>query len=283
MAKILVVGCGDIGYKVALALHESGHLVAGLKRRQPTDHAPFPIIAADIRQPSVLAKLPSDFDLVLFIVSADSRQPEAYQALYETGLGNLLNHFTQAKSAPKWLMVSSTSVYGQQTGEWVDETSATKPDSLTSQALLKAEQRLWIENARNCVVRFSGIYGPGRDWLLRRASQAESIQQQPPTYTNRIHRDDCVAVLVFLIEKQLANAPLQSCYLASDHDPAPLWDVMNWIAAQYGYPQPLALVLSAEADQNKRCKNTRLTELGYEFLYPSYRDGYSKSYIQALA
>lgn len=279
MAKILVVGCGDIGHRVALALHWSGHRVTGLKRRQPTDHFPFPIMTADIRQSSALARLPTDFDLVLFIVSAASRQPDAYQAVFETGLNNLLLHFAQAKDSPKLLMVSSTSVYGQQGGEWVDEVSDAAATRLTSQILLKAEQRLYTESVKNCVVRFSGIYGPGRDWLLRRAAQGEEIQKHPPSYTNRIHRDDCVAVLVFLISKQLAGESLASCYLASDHDPAPLWDVMNWIASQYHYPAPVALSAPDNADQNKRCSNARLVALGYRFLYPSYRDGYNKLYL----
>ncbi len=278
MAKILVVGCGDVGYRVALVMHERGHQVVALKRQPSDTQLPFPLVATDIRRPESLKTLSSDFDLVLFIVSPDSRQPEAYQALYETGLNNLLSHFSCHGRQPRWFMVSSTSVYGQNHGEWVDEASATQPGSSTSLCLRNAEQRLWEVDRQHCVVRFSGIYGPGRDWLIRRAAQGEAIQQQPPTYTNRIHRDDCVAVLVFLMEKHLAGDSLASCYLASDHDPAPLWEVMNWIAAQYHLPAPLPLSTSDNLNQNKRCSNARLVALGYPFLYPSYRDGYDKSY-----
>ncbi len=223
---------------------------------------------------ATLDALPVDFDAVIFIVSPDGRQAEAYQALYELGLNNLLAHFAKGGTAPSWLMVSSTSVYGQNNGEWVDESSPTEPDSATSQWLVKAEQRLWAAGDRHCVVRFAGIYGPGRNWLIRRAAQAERIQHQPPSYTNRIHQDDCVAVLLFLLEKQLGGDKLQACYLACDNDPAPLWDVMVWIAKQYGYPPPQALDTPAEAPQNKRCSNARLMALGYRLLYPSYQDGY---------
>lgn len=272
MANILVVGCGDIGYRVALALHSSGHRVVGLKRQPLVDPAPFPIVTADIRQASSLKKIVPEFDLILFIVSPGSRQVEAYQALYQSGLNNLLVHFAAAK--PRWLMVSSSSVYGQNRGEWVDESSPTQPLSPTAQWLVAAEKRLWAADDAHCVVRFSGIYGPGRNWLLRRAAQGEAIQQTPPSYTNRIHGDDCVGVLLFLLQKQLVGEPLLPCYLASDNDPAPIWRVMNWIARQYGYPAPAALNLTAEASQNKRCGNARLTALGYEFLFPTYRDGY---------
>lgn len=113
-------------------------------------------------------------------------------------------------------MVSSTSVYGQNQGEWIDEASLTEPES-PCRALAGSRRTAFM--GKHCVVRFSGIYGSGRDWLLRRASLGESIQQQSPTFTNRIHTDDCVAVLIFLLQKQLTGELLQSCYLASDDEP----------------------------------------------------------------
>ncbi|MBD9361929.1 SDR family oxidoreductase [Methylomonas fluvii] len=275
MAKILVIGCGDIGYPVALRLHQLGHQVTGLKRSAPANSTPFPIFIADIRLASSLVALPSSFDAVIFIVAPDSRQAEEYQALYDVGLRNLLAHFAAAETSPCWLMVSSTSVYEQNSGEWVDETSVTEPASATSRWLAAAETRLWIASDRSCVVRFSGIYGPGRDWLLRRAERGESIQQQPPSYTNRIHSEDCVAVLLFLLEKQLAGVALEPCYLATDDEPAPLWEVMNWLSQQFACPPPSPLLVAPDSPQNKRCQNARLKALGYRFLYPSYRDGYA--------
>jgi len=274
LARILVVGCGDIGYRVALTLHRQGHRVTGLKRQALQMSSPFPIITADVRQSSTLSVLAGDFELVLFVVSPGNRDAETYQALYYTGVNNLLAHFAKADSAPKWLMVSSTSVYAQHCGEWVDEDSETSPLSPTAKWLVAAEQALWQADDVNCVVRFSGIYGPGRDWLIRRIAQREAIQQQPPFYTNRIHRDDCVAVLLYIIQKLLKGEALQRCYLASDDDPAPLWDVMTWIAEQYGYSVPTPLLKESDVEQNKRCNNARLKGLGYRFLFPSYRDGY---------
>jgi nucleoside-diphosphate-sugar epimerase len=274
MANILVVGLGNIGYPVALALHELGHQVTGLKRQALQCAAPFPVILADIRQTTALESLSTEFDLLLFIVSPGGRQAEAYQAVFYDGLKNLLAHFALAERQPICLMVSSTSVYGQNQGEWVDESSETCPLTATAQWLLAAEQLLYDANKKHCVVRFSGIYGPGRDWLIRRAASGEPIQQFPPSYTNRIHQQDCVAVLLFLTNKLLAGEPLQSCYLASDHDPAPLWEVINWIAEQHHYPAPIALSAAADAPRNKRCRNRRLTELGYKFQYSSYKDGY---------
>ncbi|AMK77585.1 MULTISPECIES: SDR family oxidoreductase [Methylomonas] len=274
MANILVIGCGDIGYQVALRLHQQGHQVTGLKRSALSISTPFPIFIADIRSASSLVSLPSNFDAVVFIVAPDSRQAGDYEALYDVGLSNLLEHFAATEKSPSWLMVSSTSVYEQNRGEWVDEASMTEPASATSRWLVAAEKRLWAASDRNCVVRFSGIYGPGRDWLLRRAAQGESIQQEPPSYTNRIHSEDCVAILLFLMEKQLAGLALEPCYLATDDEPASLWDVMSWLSEQFAYPHPSALPVAPDAPQNKRCRNAKLKALGYRLLYPSYRDGY---------
>lgn len=276
MANILVVGLGDVGYPVALALDELGHQVTGLKRQLAQFSVPFPVMLADISQPASLQTLPTNFDLLLFIVSPGGRQAEAYQAVFYEGLKNLLAHFADAEQQPICLMVSSTSVYAQNQGEWVDESSETRPLAATAQWLVAAEQLLYESNKKHCVVRFSGIYGPGRDWLIRRAAGGEAIQRDPPSYTNRIHQQDCVAVLLFLANKLLAGDQLQPCYLASDNDPAPLWDVMNWIAEQYHFPMPVALNLAVDAPQNKRCSNRRLTDLGYQFQYASYRDGYLK-------
>lgn len=256
-----------------------GHNVTGLKRRLPASIGPFPILSADISLSESLHSVPVDFDTVILIVAPGSRQSEAYRDLYDLGLDNLLAHFAAARRSPRWLMVSSTSVYGQNLGEWVDETSPTQPSSTTAQWLVTAENRLWAADGHNCVVRFSGIYGPGRDWLLRRAANGGPIQQHPPSYTNRIHSEDCLRILLFLAEKQLAGEALAPCYLASDHDPAPLWEVMNWLTKQFDYPTPTALPATTDAQQNKRCRNKQLTELGYRFLYPSYRDGYGAMQI----
>jgi nucleoside-diphosphate-sugar epimerase len=126
----------------------------------------------------------------------------------------------------------------------------------------------------NIVVRFSGIYGPGRESLLRLAMQAPAIQQTPPYFTNRIHQQDCIAALSFLLEQRLAGKALAQCYLASDDDPAPMWDVMTWLAEHLHCPPPSVKKVDADAGMNKRCSNAKLKALGYRFRYPSYKDGY---------
>jgi nucleoside-diphosphate-sugar epimerase len=270
MANILIVGCGDIGSPLGLQLAGQGHRVTGLKRKPPAAGSAIRYMAADIADAAALQNLETDFDLLFFIVSADGRDPQSYRAVYQTGLQNMLE---RCPGTP-WIFVSSTSVYGQAHGEWVDETSESEPDNPNSRLIRLAEKQVLAANPDNIVVRFAGIYGPGREYLVRLAASRPAIQQTPPYYTNRIHQDDCVGVLAFLGAQRLAGAVMDSCYLASDDDPAPMWEVVSWLAERLHCSPPAIKVAGDDAPMNKRCNNARLKALGYRLLYPSYREGY---------
>ncbi|MFZ2168571.1 MAG: NAD-dependent epimerase/dehydratase family protein [Methylococcaceae bacterium] len=275
MAKILIIGCGAIGTQLLHVLSANGHKVTGLKRNPPkTDTVKVNYFAADITSAADLKDLPTDFDTLYFIVSPDGRSKESYRDIYESGLNNLLNRFSRAGSNPHWIFVSSTSVYGQSQGEWVDEDSVAQPNNVTSQLIRRAEQKLMDLDADNIVVRFSGIYGPGREYLLRMAMQSPAIQKNPPYFTNRIHQQDCIGVLAFLLERRLAGVALEQCYLASDDDPAPLWEVMWWLAEHLKCQPPTIKSVDKDCEMNKHCNNQRLKSLGYKFSYPSFKDGY---------
>ncbi|MGZ8135956.1 MAG: SDR family oxidoreductase [Methylococcaceae bacterium] len=271
MAKILIIGCGAIGLQLATVLSANGHEVTGVKRNPRTfSDDRIRMVAADIASAKDLDQLATDYDRLVFIVSADDRTEASYRNVYQVGLDNLLEKFPRQS----WLFVSSTSVYGQSQGEWVDENSPAEPHAIASQLIRQAEQKVIALNPNNSVVRFSGIYGPGREYLLRMAQQTPSIQQMPVYYTNRIHQQDCVGVLAFLLEQSLAGIVLEQCYLASDDDPAPMWDVITWLAEQLHCPPPIAKIADHGASMNKRCNNQRLKALGYRFIYPGYKDGY---------
>ena len=275
MAKILIIGCGSIGTQLAHNLAAKGHDVTGLKRNPPKlDIGEVNYFTADISLAYQLEELPLDFEFIFFIVSPDGRNKESYQTIYEIGLTNLIDRFVKEGASPNWIFISSTSVYGQSEGEWVDEESIAQPDNITSQYIGQAEQQLMDLNPQNIVVRFSGIYGPGREYLLRMAKQQSVIQKDPPYYTNRIHQQDCIGVLIFLLEKSLAGVTLEQCYLASDDNPATMWDVMSWLTEHLSCKPPEAKVNDKEVVMNKRCNNQRLKTLGYHFQYPDFKAGY---------
>ena len=275
MAKILIIGCGSIGTQLAHNLAAKGHDVTGLKRNPPKlDIGEVNYFTADISLAYQLEELPLDFEFIYFIVSPDGRNKESYQTIYEIGLTNLIDRFAKEGASQNWIFVSSTSVYGQSEGEWVDEESIAQPDNITSQYIRQAEQQLMDLNPQNIVVRFSGIYGPGREYLLRMAKQQSVIQKDPPYYTNRIHQQDCIGVLIFLLEQSLAGVTLEQCYLASDDNPATMWDVMSWLTEHLSCKPPEVKVNDKEVGMNKRCNNQRLKTLGYDFQYPDFKAGY---------
>jgi nucleoside-diphosphate-sugar epimerase len=273
MAKILCVGCGDVGGTVAKQLAEAGHQVTGLKRHPPAKADKVNYDSADITVAAQLQNLATDFDTVFFVLSPDRYSENGYRAVYEIGLDNLLNHFARAKQSPRWFFTSSTSVYAQSQGEWVDEESEAEPENPNSQFIRAAERKIIAANPENIVVRFSGIYGEGRGYLLRLAQQAPEVQKNPPCFTNRIHQQDCVGVLLFLLQQQANGKLLKQCYLASDDNPAPTWEVMTWLAEQMKCPLPKEKTTHI-SEMNKRCNNQRLKALGYQFRYPSYQEGY---------
>lgn len=283
MADVLIVGCGDIGGGLAERLLAAGHRVVGVKRTPPL----LPIVGldyccVDITDPGAVASLPTDFAQVCVILTPGGRSAEAYRAIYIAGLKHLLDHFARAGSRPHWLLVSSTSVYGQNGGEWVDENAITEPASPTARVLREAEMQIFAHSPGNTVVRFSGIYGAGRQRLLHAVAAGEPVQYEPPTYTNRIHRADCIGVLQFLLERRCTGNKLDQIYLASDCEPAAAGAVASWIAAQLGRsPPPARVGNGGVAGANKRCSSARLQSMGYRFQFPTFREGYGPM-IQAL-
>jgi len=276
MAKVLIAGCGDVGISLGKALIERGDYVVGLRRHSPIEKSGINFVALDLTNPSTLRDLDADFDQVFFMAAPKEHDLNAYKQIYDVGLKNLLCKFSEDHQNPHWILISSSSVYAQTDGGWVDETSLTEPRRFNGQLQLLSEQRILSEDKNNMIVRFSGIYGPGRNRLLRIAQKGGPLQYKPPYYTNRIHKDDCVGVLKFLFEQRLDGKKLHSHYLASDDQPAPMWEVVTWIANELKYKQPDIKPEETDATQNKRCCNKRLKELGYQFIYPTYKDGYKK-------
>ena len=283
MAKILLLGCGDLGRKLAVRLIAAKHAVIAVKRNPlKSPLAGLQVVLADITAEQSVKKIPTDVDIVVFVLSPSQRNKADYQSLYEQGLLNVLSHFTHASSStsgasPRCLLVSSTSVYGQDNGEWVDEESPAQASSFNGKALVQAEQQLWAHCADNIVVRFSGIYGRGRESLLRRVREGKPVQYDPPYYSNRIHEEDCLGILCFLIDRALLNKPLENLYLASDSAAVPLAEVALWLSELMACPPPPARPANlALKGMNKRCSNDRLLRLGYVLRYSSYREGYGE-------
>ncbi len=267
---VTLIGCGDIGRRLADQLDSCRYRIIGLRRSaQTSDQIEYR--QADCTIATELENaLPKDSDVIVITMTPSQRSDEGYRQAYVQVVDNLL---TVIKTPPRRIIfVSSTSVYPQSDGEWIDESSSTEPNSYSGKRLLEAEQRLQQSGYPHCIVRFSGIYGPDRNRLIEQVKQGEASSSQPPIYSNRIHIDDCAGVLAHLIEH---NKP-KALYLASDCSPTPLQTVKQWIAEQLSLPDNHWL---GESDSSlrasKRINNQALLDSGYEFLYPTFRQGYA--------
>lgn len=275
-SRFLVVGCGDTGTALGLNLARQGHKVYGLRRHPESLPGPIEPIQADLTRKQTLTSLPDNLAVVFFLAAPAARTEQAYRAIYVDGLRHLLEAIDEQGRAPRRLfLVSSTSVYGQRNGEWVDETSPAQPRCFTGRILLEAEEMVARHPIAWTIFRAGGIYGPGRAQLLTRVREGTlAMPPKGPVYTNRIHRDDAAGALAFLA--QLPGP--ESLYLGVDDEPCDLEAVARWLARKMRVPLRISRSEPGHSELSgagKRCRNRKLRSTGYSFIYPTFREGYA--------
>lgn len=291
--RILVAGYGKLGRRVALQL-AGRHKVTALKRSPQTPDPEVTLCFADLNDTRVLSDslaqaLPAGADYLLYCLSPAERSETGYRAAYLDGLKNLLAALPNRDALQHMIFVSSTSVYHQDGGEWVDEQSPCRPNAFSGRVLLEAEGFLQQQTVPSTIVRFSGIYGGSRSRLIdqvRQALDTGDALSYSTGFTNRINEQDCVDFLCHLIALLVQQQPLASVYIGTDSEPVELAEVYQFIAGQLQASLPveqrqtLALRQNPEASSNrragsKRCSNGLMLSTGYELRFPSFRQGYA--------
>lgn len=276
MAQVLIAGCGYIGSALGERLAADGHSVWGLRRHPEELPAVIRGVKADMNEldPTVL---PEGLDYVFLTVSASGFSEAEYRRSYLDAARHLIAALERSGNQPeRILFTSSTSVYGQSEGEWVDETSPTGPESFAGRVMLETEAVLRNSPWRCVVLRLGGIYGPGRTRMIDQVREGRvSASGSEPVYTNRIHRDDAAGALRHLM---ILDNP-QAIYLGVDDEPASKETIQRWLAETLGVSSAAAGGANAEAgsrrSSNKRCANERLVASGYRFKYPTFREGFA--------
>lgn len=274
MSRILIAGCGDVGTALGLMLCERGHEVFGARRSARRLPAPLRPLAVDVTDRGAVERAIPAVDVVVYAVAAGRRDEGAYRRAYVDGVSALLDVLEQrAKPPRRAFFVSSTSVYGERGGAWIDETSPLQPCGFSGESLAAGERRMLASPIPATIVRFAGIYGPGRGWLIERARAGADCAGDPPKYTNRIHRDDCAGALAHLVTRERVD----DVYIGVDDAPVEECEVMEWLAARLDAPAPRRVRRGEAAEQGsgKRCSNARLRKSGYRLRYPTYREGYA--------
>lgn len=275
-SSVLIIGCGDLGIRLAKRLQVHNWRVLGLRRTPQASCKGIEMRALDLNAASVEAWPCEAFGYWLYCVSADRGDEAAYRAAYVEGLRQVKAQYARATHKPKHLLfVSSTSVYGQDDGQWVDEQSLCEPANYTGQIMREAEQ-LALSIGPCTVVRLAGLYDPARPWLIEQVRQGLQVAREPVHYANRIHRDDAAALLAHLLLTHAQGLALDEVYLGVDDAPAPLYEVVQWLRQGLGVQHETGNGMSRRAG-SKRCSNKRARALGWAPSYPSYREGYASA------
>ncbi|MBD2837057.1 SDR family oxidoreductase [Pseudomonas sp. JM0905a] len=273
---LLIAGCGDVGSRLAQQMLQAGWTVHGLRRQVAALPVGVLPVAGDLEQPACPTAWPQGpLDYLVYCVAASRHDEAGYRAAYVEGLRHVLGWLAERGQTPRRLLfVSSSGVYGQRDGEWVDETSPAEAESFSGSVMLEAERIAMDSGIPATLVRLTGIYGPGREWLLKQVRMGYRVVSEPPLYANRIHVDDCAGLLAHLLKAEAGGAALQDCYIGVDDAPAPLHDVVGWLRERMGVTE-WAEESTVRRSGSKRCSNARARALGWAPRYPSYREGYA--------
>lgn len=274
--RILIIGCGYLGLRAAHQWHQDGHEIAALTR-SPERAAEWKTqgispLVGDVMQPASLESIP-EADLCLYAVGFDRAGPHDKRAVYVEGLNNALQVI--ALRIPKLIFISSTSVYGQSAGEWVDEDSPCTPESAGGKICLEAEHRVREffppdqSDRGGAILRLAGIYGPGRligrrDQLL----QGTPIEASPDAWLNLIHVADAVAAVRVMAAREVSSRT----WLLSDEHPLQRREFYSLLADLVGAPAPT--FTGGSDGLNKRCDSRRIrAAYDLQLTFPSAREG----------
>ena len=273
--SLLIVGCGDLGARTGATLITEGWTVHGVRRRIEAMPAGFSAHRGDYTAPGGLDLIRAlRPDTVLATFNPADRSLAGYRAGFVDGARNLLDALSGHRPA-RVVFVSSTRVFAESNGAWVDESSPLSEADERAVAIVEAEQ-LMCDSAHDVsVVRFAGIYGQPGGRMLARIARGELSPASPARWTNRIHREDCSGFLCHLLRSAVAGHPLEPVYIGVDDQPAMQQEVEHWLARELGLEVGAEVILPGEHDAvGKRCRNLLMRASGYRLRYPDFRSGY---------
>lgn len=273
--KLLLVGCGDIAQRLAAKLDSDHYHCVGLRRNTSGLASNIEALACDLNDSEAVQKAISPgFDYIVITLTPNQRDEAGYRQTFVSNLSAVLNAVKEADIPTKHIVfVSSTSVYAQDDGEWVDEQSVTEPTHYRGKIILEAEKLCLNSSIPTTIIRFSGIYGPGRGRLIKQVRDG-NWSTEDKQWTNRIHSDDAARVLAWCLDRARTNKSLEKIYLASDSEPTPKKQVCEWMANKINMDGSSDENEADKNKMNKRCSNKKLLMAGFSFRYPNFRDGY---------
>lgn len=262
--KLLLAGVGSLNQRVGALWQQAGHDVVGLRRSVADPSLDFAQHSVDLA-----AQTWPDYqaDAIVVALSAQTRSLQGYKDAYVEPIKQLAASLANWQHLPKRvLVVSSSRVFGVDDGRLLADAAETSAADPYAAVLLEMEALTDALPCEAAVARLSGIYGPGRDWLLRMALKADVEPPQSNHWTNRIHIDDAAAALVHLLTLE----HLDDRYIVSDTEPTPLFTMLDYLRSLQNLP---ALANHPEVAGGKRLNPERLKASGFAWRYPTARSG----------
>jgi len=277
-SRVLILGMGWSGRVLAQHLQALGAHVAGTVRdpaSAPHDGLRRHTLRADATPSPALLDEIAQAEAVLCSVPPDADGDPALRLLLPA---------LQASPALRWVgYLSSTSVYADRAGGWVDERSTADATEAAGVQRLRAEAQ-WRALAEDrgiasAVLRLPGLYGPGRNALLQLAQGRARHVVRPGLVFNRLHVDDLATVVIASMQRPCVDG----LYLPADDEPAPPQEVLAFAAQLGGFAMPPAVAWDDPAlsptlrrfyESSKRIDSRGTREaLAWAPRFPSYREG----------
>ena len=280
---VVIVGCGDIGTLVARKYLDSGAVVTGVVR---SDDSVNKLQTLGIN--ALQKDLSKSFDLNPD--SAGSRlfyfAPPPASGITDIHTQHLIEALQSSSLLPSRLVyISTTGVYGDCEGRWVDENEPAKPQADRAKRRLDAEQQLlkWSKTSgvEIVIIRVAGIYGPGKLPLARLKKGLPVISESESPYTNRIHSTDLVNIAIAAMNRGKPG----NIYHACDGHPGTMTDYFKKVASKAGLQSPPEISLDEGKQQlsegmmsyireSRRLRNEKtLRELDLKLQYPTLEEG----------
>ena len=172
--RALLIGCGDLGLRAARRLRVQGVEVHALRRQPPADDADgIAWLRGDISRPDGIPVLPAGITRLIFLPAPGARDEAVYRGVFVDGLRNVLAAL-DASHLQRIVFVSSSAVYGEHRGGWVDEDTPPAPQGFNGRILLEAEALLAARPESATALRLAGLYGPGRLQLIERLRSGQA-------------------------------------------------------------------------------------------------------------
>ncbi len=281
--KILIAGCGWLGTALAERRMAAGDHVVGVRRSRSAARElqarRIAAVVTDLSDPvAARQRLPTGLDAIVACQSADGPTVEAYRRAYVEVTSHLLD-LADRDGVGRLVYVGSTGVFDQDGGV-VDERTAPLARRATARVLLEAERqvlgRARADRVAGCVVRLSGLYGPGRFGIVERVRAGRmTLGPADDVWMNFCHLEDAVRAVDAALDRGRSGA----VYHASDAAPARRRDVVEWIARRLSIEPPRA----AGDDTTRRRPSRRVSaeasrrELGLDLAYASFREGLAQA------